>query len=101
MGLVVFVTLIGSLAYLVYSLRRTFQSLRTTLHDLVGEETLATRLLPNLSFTLLFFLLLFQSMQTKMPAPVSNLLGLSAVRDIQDVRNSGGFGSLTVAKETK
>ncbi|MDT8328936.1 MAG: hypothetical protein RQ750_16410 [Roseovarius sp.] len=97
MALVVFVTLVGSLAYLVYSLRRSIQTLRGAVIDLVGEGTLATRLLPNLAFFLLFALLLSQSMQSKMPLPVSNFLGLGTIHSIYEFQESGRHSSVGIA----
>jgi hypothetical protein len=101
MGLIGFFTLIVALVFLARSVRSSIQSLRDSLDHLVGDGTLTSRLLPNLSFTLLFFLLLFQSMQTKMPTPLSDFLGMNVVHDLHDVRSNGSLRSLTVGKETE
>jgi len=96
-GLVVAVTLIGSLAYLVYSLRSSFRTLRGVVTDLIGEGTLATRLLPNLAFGTLFILLLSQSMQAKTTLPILQLPGLGAIHDLYEVQTNNEVSSLGIA----
>jgi hypothetical protein len=40
-------------------------------------------------------------MQTKMPTPLSDFLGMNVVHDLHDVRSNGSLRSLTVGKETE
>ncbi|MFX0544235.1 hypothetical protein ACEWPL_001660 [Roseovarius sp. S1116L3] len=49
--------ILGSLAYMVWSLRRFFKGFRAYLEADTAGGTLTSRLLPNLSFAALFFLL--------------------------------------------
>ena len=60
-GLVLAITL-GSLAYVIWSMRRFLRSFREFIHVNTGEGTITTRLLPNLAFGALFFLLIYNSL---------------------------------------
>ncbi len=56
-----FLIAIVAVAYLLWSLRRFFLSLRRMIHVNTADGTLMTRTLPNLAFAGLFFLVLNQT----------------------------------------
>ncbi|MFX0541168.1 hypothetical protein ACEWPM_005485 [Roseovarius sp. S4756] len=58
---IILAIILGSMAYMVWSARRFFKGFRVFLEANIAGGTVTSRLLPNLSFAALFFLLLNQT----------------------------------------
>lgn len=81
--------IIGGLAYLMWSLRRFVKSTRRFLEINTSEGTITSRLLPNLSFGLLFFLLIYQTLLIDARDYLGVPKGLGALGPVIDLTRTG------------
>lgn len=74
-------------------MRRFLRSFRDIIHANTSEGTITTRLLPNLSFAALFFLLIYHSLLTGSNLSVGLPANLNFMDDFNGVTNLMGGGA--------